>query len=127
MIWSDIINGIPQLLVTLLNAGANLLAQIVQILVTAVVVLMSWLLAPLFLLIGQFIPNLNDGIVAIHQWIQLVQTYFGWVIDALLIPQYVLNLGAAWIVFRLSWSLFWWFIETAVFRWLVILAARKLF
>lgn len=109
--------NVPQILTDFVTSIGSSLGSIIQAIVTALVVVISYLMTPLVLLIQGFLPNLSGVLSSIAIWVGDIQTYLSYVVDALGIPPIVLQLVSAWIVFRLSISLYWWFLQTAFFRW----------
>lgn len=109
--------NVQQILLDLITFLGSFLAQLIQIVVSSIVILLSYLLSPLILLISAFVPNLSSVVTSVNSWITDIQTYLSYAINALAIPSTVLTLVSAWIVFRLSLSLYWWFFQTIIFRW----------
>lgn len=85
-----------------------------NIVLNIVIGLVNIILYPIDLLISKYLPTLSNLIDYVNSFIDILINNISWVIDSLCLPNSIIIIITDYIIFKLTFPYFVWFIKLAI-------------
>lgn len=102
-VWSTILDG-------------DFLLAFFQILMAVLVTIVNLLLYPIGLIISQFFPDLDQGLLQLANYFEYASTYMAWIMNSFAIPTLAVTIIVSYYMFTFTTTFAVWTVKLII-RW----------